>query len=294
MRVLVTGANGFIGTHTLRRLLQSGHSVVGFDIQPAGALVQAVGGTRAEAVEWRLGDISQPDDVEAAMAGCDRVVHLAGVLTPFCQAQPARGAAINVVGTVNVFESAKRLGLDRVIYASSAGVYGPIQSEYPEPNTHYGAFKLATEGCARAYWRESGIASVGLRPFVVYGPGREVGVSAGVSIACEAAIEDRPYTIPFCGRAGFVYVEDVVDVILAACTNAFHGAHVLNLVGDVHSPEAAVAEIRRHVPQARLDVDGEPLQLSPDIPAGDMTFLSTALRTTPLSEGIARTLAFYQ
>ena len=91
-----------------------------------------------------------------------------------------------------------------------------------------------------------------------------------------------------------IYVDDVVDVILAACTQDFEGAHVLNLVGDVQTPEAAIAEIHRHFPQAQLAAIGEPLQLSPDIASGDAAFLGIGLRTTPLAEGIARTLDFYR
>ena len=245
-------------------------------------------------VDWRCGDVSEKEHVESALAGCERVVHLAGVLTPFCQEQPVRGAMINLAGTLHVFEAARRFGLKSVVYASSAGVYGPDHGAFPEPTTHYGAFKLATEGCARAYWRDAGIASLGLRPFVVYGPGREVGGSAGISLACEAAVTGRSYTIPFTGKAGMIYVDDVVDVILAACTQDFEGAHVLNLVGDVQTPEAAIAEIHRHFPQAQLAAIGEPLQLSPDIASGDAAFLGIGLRTTPLAEGIARTLDFYR
>jgi len=294
MKILVTGANGFIGAWALQRLLQAGHEVVAFDLQPAGPLVRRALGDALAQVDWRCGDVSDQEHVVAALAGCDRVVHLAGVLTPFCQEQPVRGAMINLAGTLHVFEAARRFGLESVVYASSAGVYGPDHGDFPEPTTHYGAFKLATEGCARAYWRDAGIASLGLRPFVVYGPGREVGGSAGISLACEAAVAGRSYTIPFTGKAGMVYVDDVVDVIVAACGQPFTGAHVLNLVGDVQTPEAVIAEIRRHVPQAQLAAAGAPLQLSPDIAPGDASFLGASLRTTALAEGIARTLAFYR
>jgi UDP-glucose 4-epimerase len=294
MRILVTGANGFIGAWTLRRLLQCGHTAVALDLGPPGPLVQQLLGGEVTQVEWHLGDVSQYEQVVSALAGCDRVVHLAGVLTPFCQARPVRGAAINLVGTLHVFDAARQLGLKSVVYASSAGVYGPLQADFPEPTTHYGAFKLAAEGCARAFWHDAGLASLGLRPFVVYGPGRETGGSAGISLACEAAVHGRPYTIPFTGRAGLVYVEDVVDLVLAGCSADLEGARVINVVGDVQTPDEAIAEIRRHLPGARLDAVGEPLPLSPDIPPGDTSFLSAAWHVTPLSEGIARTLAFYR
>lgn len=294
MKVLVTGANGFLGAWTLRRLREEGHAVVALDLHSPGPLVQQLVGAHTHALDWRIGDISEPQAALDAMAGCDAVIHLAGVLTPFCQAQPARGAAINLGGTIHVFEAARAHGIRSVVYASSAGVYGPDHAAYPEPTTHYGAFKLAAEGCARAYWGDAGIASLGLRPLVVYGPGREVGASAGISLACEAAVHGRAYTIPFTGPAGLIYVEDVVDVALAGCRNDLAGAHVVNLVGDVQPPEAAIAEIRRHIPDARLDAAGDPLQLSAQIAEGDTSFLGLPAQRTLLREGIARTLAHYR
>jgi UDP-glucose 4-epimerase len=205
-----------------------------------------------------------------------------------------RGATVNVIGTLNVFEAARACGLRAVVYASSAAVYGPRHGRHPEPVTHYGAFKLANEGCARSYWREHGVASLGLRPFVVYGPGRDTGASAGVSLACRAAAQRRPYTIPFTGSAGMVYVEDVADLIHGALAAGLQGAELCNLVGEVHAVPDVIAEIRRHCPQAELDAAGTPLPLSVDVAADEPAHWSPGLRTTPLREGIARTIAFYR
>ena len=115
-----------------------------------------------------------------------------GVLTPTCSANPVLGAQVNLLGSLHVFDAALAHGVRQVVYASSAGVYGPDHADYPAPATHYGAFKLAVEGAARAYWPTQGLASVGFRPFIVYGPGRESGVSAGPSLACRAAAQGQP------------------------------------------------------------------------------------------------------
>ena len=114
-------------------------------------------------------------------------MHLAALQVPFCRADPVLGARVNVVGTVNVFEAVKER-LDRipgVAYASSAAVYGPDDpSPAPEsggiaPGTIYGVYKLANEGTARLYQAESGVPSIGIRPYVVYGPGRDQGMTVG-------------------------------------------------------------------------------------------------------------------
>uniref|UniRef100_UPI001F05CD0A NAD-dependent epimerase/dehydratase family protein n=1 Tax=Burkholderia sp. LMG 13014 TaxID=2709306 RepID=UPI001F05CD0A len=181
MRVLVTGGSGFLGAWIIRRLLARGMECVSFDVRTNPRLVEALAHERAVAVHWRTGDIADAAATARAFDGCDAAIHLAGILTTDCAADPVRGAQVNLIGTLNVFEAARSAGLRRVLYASSAGVFGPDDGAVPLPHTHYGAFKLACEGSARAYWHDHGIASVGLRPLVVYGAGRETGSSAGSS-----------------------------------------------------------------------------------------------------------------
>src|SRR6185295_20348913 len=115
-----------------------------------------------------------------------RVVHLAGLQVPFCRADPVLGARVNVVGTVNVFEAVtrRRDRIPGIAWASSAAVYcADDPSPAPEsgglrPATHYGVYKLANEGTARIYWADDGVPSIGLRLYVVYGPGRDQGMTS--------------------------------------------------------------------------------------------------------------------
>jgi UDP-glucose 4-epimerase len=294
MKALVTGANGFIGAWALRRLVDAGIRVVALDLAPPGPLVRRLLGNELSDVPWRQADVSASDDMEQACAGCDLTVHLAGVLTPACRDDPVRGAMVNLIGTLKVFEAARRRGIGKVVYASSAAVYGPDHADFPAPTTHYGAFKLACEGSARSYWADHGIVSLGLRPFVVYGPGREVGASAGVSLACRAAAEGAAYTIPFTGRAGMVFIDDVVDAIVIGATTRLDRAALLDLCGEVRSVDEVIDEIRRHHPGAQLSAEGAPLPLCCDTPQPAAAALLPGLRTTPLPDGIARTLAFYR
>lgn len=294
MTVLVIGGGGFIGAWIARRLRARGMNLRIFDLAARPPIFRAIAGPVADEVDWRTGDVTDGAAVSDAAIGCDAVIALAGLLTPACRADPILGARVNLIGTLNVFEAALRHRIGRVIYTSSAGVYGRDDAELPRPMTHYGAFKLACEGSARAYFADHGLASIGFRPFIVYGPGRETGVSAGPSLACRAAARGEPYVIPFSGRAGLVYVEDVAAAYDLALLAQPNGAQVFNLVGAQASSEDVVAAIRLIIPDARLGVDGPDLGIVSNVGEGDLDDALPGLPRTSLREGVERTIAFHR
>ena len=130
---------------------------------------------------------------------------------------------MNVVGTAAVFEAAKRHGLSSSIsYASSAAVYdaaGDIN-----PASLYGVYKIATEGIARVFWNENKIGSVGLRPLVVYGAGRDQGMTAGPTQAIAAAVAGEPYNIAVRGSDPIQYTADVARAFIEAARTPATGA----------------------------------------------------------------------
>src|SRR5207247_10338409 len=143
--------------------------------------------------------------------GSGAIVHRAAWQRPLCRQDPSQGALINVVGTANVFEAARANEgrVERVVYASSAAVFGapdlyppgPIKDDAPRyPATYYGVYKVANEETARVYWDEHGIPSMGFRPLSVYGPGRDVGLTADPTLAMKSAVLGRPFTIRWGGR----------------------------------------------------------------------------------------------
>ena len=294
MKVLCTGGAGFLGAWIARRLLAGGHQVRILDRSDDRQLVDEIVGSGGSAIEWRSGDVSRPTDVLAASAGCDAIAHLAALLTPACRADPIRGANVNLIGTINAFEAARQHRMRGVVYASSAGVFGPDDGRNPFPMTLYGTFKLACEGVARSYAADYGITSVGFRPLTIYGPGRELGASAGPSIACRMAAEGAAYAIPFTGDTDIIFVDDVAAAFEAALLRPISGAHVLNLRGEIANIDEVIAEILRIVPTAQISAAGDVPPIASVLEPHDVESILGPLPKTALAEGIAQTIAFYR
>ena len=223
----------------------------------------------------------------------DHVINLAGLMTPDCSSNPILGAKVNLLGSINVFEALKKNNIKFLVYASSAGVFGQKDHYYPFPETHYGAYKLAVEGVARAYFNEAGISSVGIRPYVIYGPGREVGGTAGVTLACKAAKQGDSYTVNFSGKAGFVYVEDVADLVEMSIAQIPSGALTFNINGITADVTDFINLIKKNIPLANIDIKGNPLSVVDEIRGNEPSNIFKKFKYTSLEDGIKRTIDFY-
>jgi nucleoside-diphosphate-sugar epimerase len=292
-RILITGGGGFLGAWVVRQLVGEQHDIRIFDRADETPIVRAVAGPAADRVEWIKGDITDTAAVIAAAQDCDAIIHLAALLTPACQNDPILGAQVNVIGTLNVFEAAKAHAMARVVYASSGAVFGPDDGTVPHPATQYGAFKLACEGCARAYWADAGIASVGFRPTIVYGPGRESGLTAGITLACREAAAGRPYTIGFMGAQDFLFVGDAAAAFAAAATRPYEGAHVFSMTGGTGDVRDVIVAIKAVIPEAAITSQGPVVAMASVITATPYDALLGVMPKTSLEDGIARTLAYY-
>lgn len=293
-RVLVSGGTGFLGAWVVRDLVARGHAVRVLDLRPNPAHLDFVSPGLSGAVECVAGDIRDAAAVRAAMAGCDRAIHLAGVMTVDCAKDPVAGATINLIGSLNMFEAAIAEGLPSLAYVSTAGVFGPEDAVHPMPATHYGAFKLAVEGSARAYFADRGFPSVGFRPYIIYGPGESSGIAAGPSIALRAAHEGRPATIRFSGRVGFVHVEEVAAAFVAATESPPVAPEVHTLAGETAEMAAFLDALSVEVPGAAITVDGPPLRIPPEIGAGPRPARLERVEQIGVAAGIARTLSHYR
>lgn len=292
-RVLVTGGTGFLGRFVVAALLRDGHEVIIFDVKPNRAVLDEIEPGLSNRVSYVEGDITD-GSVRDAAKGCDAIIHLAGVMTVDCARDPVRGAQINVIGSLHVFEAARMHGIDRIAYVSSAGVFGPDDRVHPYPMTHYGAQKLAIEGSARAYLLDHGIPSIGFRPYIVYGPGQSSGIAAGPSIACDAAFRGESATIRFSGRAGFVLVTDVAEIMVRAISNPVEGAQAYTLCGETADMDEFVQTLKKEIPGADIAVEGPPLRIPGDLASSALPPHLAGLPVTSVREGIASTLRFYR
>ncbi|MFL5805640.1 MAG: NAD-dependent epimerase/dehydratase family protein [Roseiflexaceae bacterium] len=309
-RFLVTGALGCIGAWAVRRLVDQGTPVWTYDLPGSDHRLRLVlRDDQLAQVRQIPGDITDQAVFERAVAenGITHIVHLAGLQVPFVRADPVQGARVNVVGTTIVFETAKRhAGQVRgLAYASSLGVYGPPDLYPPGPLAHdaplhpptlYGVFKQANEGTAQIYWQEYRIPSIGLRPYVVYGPGRDQGMTSTPTKAMLAAAVGWPYHISYGGRVVFQHADDAAESFIRAARQAGSGAPVYTLGGSSATMAEIVTAIEAAVPQMRGKITFEPIQLPnpEDVASGALDAALGPLRWVPLAEGVRRTIEHFQ
>ena len=303
-RVLVTGALGCLGAWVARCILDDGDAVVGYDLGDDRGRLQLVLGDDADQVELVRGDITELAALERAIDEHEitRVVHLAALQVPFVRANPPLGMHVNVAGTVNVFDAVSRR-LDRIAcvsYASSAAVYNLSDpSPAPEsggtsPATLYGVSKLADEGIARVYFTEAGVPSIGLRPYVVYGPGRDQGMTSGPTMAMLAAVRGEPFHIGFSGTAQYDYVPDVARAAVMAANATTATAGVYNVPGALADVADVVACIEAAVPGAEITWGGDRLPFPAAMEAVGFDRDVGPFPRTSLAHGVAATIAHFR
>jgi UDP-glucuronate 4-epimerase len=299
-RFLVTGAYGCIGAWTLRRLVREGVDVVASDVGTDDRRVAALLGPEERGrMRFVHADVSRPEDVAALFEHePTHVIHLAALQVPFCRDDPVRGAQVNVAGTVAIFAAAAAAGLRTpMVYASSAAAFGAADDGTDpsgHPATHYGVYKLANEESARVFAAESGLASIGLRPYVVYGPGRDQGLTSAPTLAMRAAAHGEPFVIPYSGRSQLQYAPDAAAAFIAAVRSSFDGAVALNVPGVAASVDEIVAAIAAVVPDARIDVTGPPLPFPPELDTTAFASVVGDLPVTLLDEGVAATIEHFR
>lgn len=244
MNFLVTGGAGFIGSHVCEWLLRAGHAVWAIDdlddfYDPAIKArnlqeIRTVGGK----FEFTRGDITDPTGVAELFGSVrfDQVIHLAARagVRPSLES-PALYQRVNVEGTVNVLESARKSGVRKIIFASSSSVYG-VNSKLPfneadpvnRPISPYAASKLAAEALAHIYHHNYGMDIVALRLFTVYGPRQR----PDLAIHKFATLINTGRPIPFYGDGStardYTYIDDALEGLMA-CTQKEFGFEIFNI-----------------------------------------------------------------
>lgn len=303
----ITGALGCIGAWVVKQLVERGDQPVVYDLGGDPRRIRDILSEDDFArVRFVEGDITDGDAVKGAIqdSGAGKIIHLAALQVPFCKEDPAKGARVNVLGTINLFEAAKAAAVERLVYASSAAVYGPQAEDADapdapdeesacEPGTHYGVYKRANEGNASVYWQDEGISSVGLRPLTVYGVGRDQGMTSAPTTAMKAAVLGQKFIIGFRGATDFHYVADTAAAFVGSADRAPDGAHVFNLHGETVEIARFVEEIDTNcAPEGRglIRTFGKPIQMPPAIDGARIHEQVGDLPTTSLADGVRATM----
>ncbi|NWB50673.1 NAD-dependent epimerase/dehydratase family protein [Pseudomonas gingeri] len=224
--ILITGGAGFIGSNLAEALLAQGYSLRILDDLSSGKRSNlALDNPRVELIE---GDVADAALVAQVMRGCQAVVHLAAVASVQASVEdPVRTHQSNFIGTLNVCEAMRQTGVKRVLFASSAAVYGNngegesiVEDTAKSPLTPYASDKLASEQYLDFYRRQHGLEPVIFRFFNVFGPRQDPSspYSGVISIFCERALKGLPITIFGDGEQtrDFIYVGDLVQILLQA------------------------------------------------------------------------------
>lgn len=266
-RVLVTGADGFIGSHLVEELLTAGCDVrafVFYNSFNSRGWLDTLPPDRQRALEFFAGDVRDPHGVRAAMERCDVVFHLAALIAiPFSYHSPDSYVDTNVKGTLNVLQAARQLGVARVLVTSTSEVYGtarytPIDEQHPlQGQSPYSATKIGADRLAEAFYRSFDTPVVIVRPFNTYGPRQSARavIPTIITQLLSGATELRLGSVT--PSRDFIYVRDTVRgfVALAGAEDAI-GAEVNVATGTEHSIEdVAGLLIRELQPAARVVTD---------------------------------------
>jgi nucleoside-diphosphate-sugar epimerase len=306
MQVLITGGYGCIGSWITKNLLEGGHRVWIYDLKEDPRRLRLIlEEASVKQVGFIQGDVTDLAGLRQALELFDisHVLHLAGLQVPTCRADPILGAKVNVVGTLAVFEAVRQAQgqVQRLVYASSAAVFGPPE-DYPrgrlvddvplQPTTHYGFFKCCNEGNARVYYQDHSLSSIGLRPWTVYGVGRDFGMTSEPTKAIKSLALGRPYHISYGGWQDLQYVDDVAKIFVRCLEAPYQGAKSYNLRGDVvdlatfHQALCAVEPAAKNL----VTFGDKQIAIAYDLDDGALQRDLGPMPKTPLVEGIRLTL----
>ena len=293
--IVVTGAGVCIGSWILAILHRSNIPCVAIDLSEERTRLELLLGEEASKIKWHKCDITDFNSLKKIILSYEpsAIIHLAGLQVPFCAANPALGARVNVEGTINILEIAKEVNIKRTVYASSVAALG-MPPKGPWKETLYGAYKLANEHTAYVYWADWQTPSIGLRPNIVYGLARDQGMSSKNTVAIQAAALDKSYKIPYTGKYSWLYAGEAALAFITSVSKDMVGSHVFNLNGSCETIENGLKLIRELKPNSSVTCEGQPLPFPPDLDdlplrkhIGDYTSVS-------VQKGIEHTLKAFE
>lgn len=273
-RILVTGADGFIGSHLTEALVRAGYDVRAFvyynSFNSWGWLDHAPSDIRS-ALEIFSGDVRDPHGMRSALNGCDAVLHLAALIAiPYSYHSPATYVETNITGTLNVLQAARDLSLDKVIHTSTSEVYGtaqfvPITEDHPlQGQSPYSATKIGADQMALAYHRSFELPVSIIRPFNTYGP-RQSARAVIPTIIGQLARGERQIKLgSLHPTRDFNYVADTVSGFIAALESDGIAGEVINLGSNFEISIGDTAKTIAEVMNVELEIESDEQRLRPD------------------------------
>jgi NAD dependent epimerase/dehydratase len=273
MRVLITGADGFIGSHLTEILVRQGFSVRPFVLYNSfnswGWLDHVTADVRAD-LDVFSGDVRDPHGVRTAMKGCDAVLHLAALIAiPYSYHSPDTYIDTNVKGTLNVLQAARELNVSRVIHTSTSEVYGtarfvPITEEHPVlGQSPYSASKIGADHLAYSFYASFGVPVVIARPFNTYGP-RQSARAVIPTVITQIASGVRKLKLgAVYPTRDFSYVADTVNAFLAVLKSDQGAGEVVNFGSNHEISIRDTVQVIAEVMGVQVEIETDEVRLRP-------------------------------
>jgi dTDP-glucose 4,6-dehydratase len=272
--VLITGADGFIGSHLTETLVRQGYKVRAFvyynSFNSWGWLDQCAEDVKGK-FEVFPGDIRDPHGVKEAMKGCDAVLHLAALIAiPFSYHSPDTYIDTNIKGTLNILQAARELGVKRVIHTSTSEVYGtarfvPITEDHPlQGQSPYSASKIGADQLAFSFYSSFNLPVLTIRPFNTYGP-RQSARAVIPTIITQIANGARKIKLgSVTPTRDFSYVKDTVAGFIAALQAEGGLGEVINLGSNFEISISETAQLIGDTMGTSIEVTSDEIRLRPE------------------------------
>lgn len=273
-KILVTGADGFIGSHLSEKLVRQGHDVRAFvfynSFNSWGWLDHFSKEIR-ENLDVFAGDIRDPHGVKEAMKGCDVVMHLAALIAiPFSYHSPDTYVDTNVKGTLNIVQAARELGVEKVIQTSTSEVYGtarfvPITEDHPlQGQSPYSASKIGADQIAMSFYTSFDTPVAIIRPFNTYGP-RQSARAIIPTIITQIANGKRKIKLgSLHPTRDFNFVMDTVKGFIAVAESEKSVGEVINIGSNFEISIGETAELIAGVMEAEIEIETDDQRLRPE------------------------------
>ncbi len=274
MKILVTGSEGFIGSHLVEALVKQGHSVRAFVLYNSfnsWGWLEQLPPEILDAIEVFTGDIRDPFGVKKAMLDCDAVMHLAALIAiPYSYHSPDTYVDTNIKGTLHVVQAARELGIQKVIHTSTSEVYGtarfvPITEEHPlQGQSPYSATKIAADQLALSYYYAFGTPVCVMRPFNTYGPRQSARAVIPTIITQIAAGKSQLKLGALHPTRDFNYVQDTVSGFIAMLHSDKAVGEVINIGSNYEISIGETAQLIAEVMGSSISIETDNVRLRPE------------------------------